>query len=74
MLNNIRSVIFESEPVTGASEDLGSEWLNELNIEEDIDLALLDIHSSDSEETLEEIEFSEKLHENYLSHERTGLG
>jgi hypothetical protein len=68
----VKSVIFESRPVTQVSEDFGSEWLNELNLEEDIDLALLDIHSLDSEETSEEIDFSnlDKLHENYQSQER----
>jgi hypothetical protein len=73
--NQIRSVVFGSEPVTEASEDFGNEWLNELNIE-DIDLALPDIHSLDAEETLGEIDFSDldKLHENYLSHERMRLG
>jgi hypothetical protein len=35
----VKSVIFESRPVTQVSEDFGSEWLNELNLEEDIDLA-----------------------------------
>ncbi len=45
VVNHIRSVVFGSEPGTEASEDFGNEWLNELNIEEDIDLALLDIHS-----------------------------
>jgi hypothetical protein len=34
----VKSVIFESIPVTEASEYFGSEWLNELNL----DLALLD--------------------------------
>ena len=55
-----------SEPVTEKSEDLGNEWLNELNTEEDIDLAMLDISLDSAEETLEEIDFSDldKLHEN----------
>ena len=71
----IRSVVFGSETVTEASEDFGNEWLNELTIEEDIDLALLDINSLAAEETLDEIDFSDldKLHENYLSHERMRL-
>jgi hypothetical protein len=60
--------------VTESSENLGNEWLNVL--EEDIDITLLDIHSLDSEETSEEIDFSnlDKLHENYLSQERMRLG
>jgi hypothetical protein len=70
----IRSVVFGSVTVTEAS-DFGNEWLNELTIEEDIDLALLDINSLAAEETLDEIDYSDldKLHENYLSHERMRL-
>ncbi len=50
--------------MTESSENLGNEWLNVL--EEDIDITLLDIHSLDSEETSEEIDFPnlDKLHEN----------
>ena len=72
----VKSVIFKSRPVTEVSEDFGSEWLNEPILEDDIDLAVLDIHSLDSEETSEEIDFSnlDKLHENYLSQERMRLG
>jgi hypothetical protein len=70
----IRSEVFGSVTVTEAS-DFGNEWLNELTIEEDIDLALLDINSLAAEETLDEIDYSDldKLHENYLSHERMRL-
>ncbi len=61
--------------MTQVSEDFAGGWHNELNLEEDIDLALLDIHSLDSEETSEKIDFSnlDKLHENYQSQERTRL-
>ena len=74
--HQMRNVVFENKPVAEASEDLEYESLNELNIEEDIELALLDIASLDSKEPLEEIDLSDldKLHEKYLSHERTRLG
>ena len=67
--------MFENKPVASASADRENEWVNEINIEEDIDLALLDIESLDSDEAVEEIDLSDldKLHEKYLSHERTRL-